>query len=246
MYASMQAFKYASIHVCNKASMQVHKYSRTSIQVCKFVSIQVCMNASIQLWKYSNMQTKPKSQAYLWNMSWVPQAYLRQISATYWTNLRQILDMSWEQFGQISEYILHFCFQSSFSSIAVVVKSCTCFSCDEQLKKWRCHSVLPCFRVSVFPCFRPFFFLSVSLKFLLVLKGFSGVSRLKGVSGSFKGISRVFERSLSLPRKFLGCFKDEWRVIQWSFNFASRVFKRSWIGVWEKFPRCFKDVSWKF
>ena len=62
------------------------------------------------------------------------------------------------------------------------------FSCDEQLKKWRCHSV------RVFVC--PFFFLLVSLKFLLVLKSFNGVSRqfkqcLK-FNGSFKAVSRKF------------------------------------------------------
>ena len=67
------------------------------------------------------------------------------------------------------------------------------------------------------PCFRPFFFLSVSLKFLLVLKGFSGVSRLKGVSGSFKGISRVFERS-------------------------STGVSESFKGGSMKFPRSFKEI----
>ena len=33
--------------------------------------------------------------------------------------------------------------------------------------------------------------------------------RLKGVSSSFKGVSRVFERSLKVvPGKFQWCFKD--------------------------------------
>ena len=67
------------------------------------------------------------------------------------------------------------------------------FSCDEQLKKWRCHSVRSFVRVSVR---LPPFFLLVSLKFLLILKSFNGVSRqykecLK-FNGSFKGVSRKF------------------------------------------------------
>ena len=54
-------------------------------------------------------------------------------------------------------------------------KNLLIFSCDEQLKKWRCHSVCVCVRV----CIRLFlFFLLVSLKFLLVLKCFNCVSRL--------------------------------------------------------------------
>ena len=49
------------------------------------------------------------------------------------------------------------------------------FSCDEQLKKWRCHSV----RVFVCSCFRLFvpFVLLVSSDFHIVLKSFNGVSR---------------------------------------------------------------------
>ena len=48
----------------------------------------------------------------------------------------------------------------------------------------------------VFPSVRPLFFLLVSLKFLLVLKSFNGVSRqfkecLK-FNGSFKAVSRKF------------------------------------------------------
>ena len=51
-------------------------------------------------------------------------------------------------------------------------------------------------RVSVCPSVRPLFFLLVSLKFLLVLKSFNGVSRqfkecLK-FNGSFKAVSRKF------------------------------------------------------
>ena len=57
-------------------------------------------------------------------------------------------------------------------------------------------------RLFVFPFVRPLFFLLVSLKFLLVLKSFNGVSRqfkecLK-FNGSFKEVLRVFQ----------GCFKD--------------------------------------
>ena len=55
--------------------------------------------------------------------------------------------------------------------------------------------VFSCFRVSVFLSV-PFFFLLVSLKFLLVLKSFNGVSKqfkqcLK-FNGSFKAVSRKF------------------------------------------------------
>ena len=66
--------------------------------------------------------------------------------------------------------------------------------------------------------------------------------RLKGVSSSFKGVSRVFERTSKgisvsvskvfqgsfkgVPRKFLGCFKEDLRVL-WSFKWVSRMFKRS-------------------
>ena len=59
-------------------------------------------------------------------------------------------------------------------------------------------------RLSVRPCFRPspFFFLFVSLMFLLVLKSFDGVSRqfkeCLNFIGSFKEVFRVFQ----------GCFKD--------------------------------------
>ena len=81
----------------------------------------------------------------------------------------------------------------AFASSPLGVKGTHIFSCNEQLKNWCCHSV----RSSGRSCFRPSpFFLLVSLKFLLVLKSFNGVSRqfkecLK-FNGSFKAVSRKF------------------------------------------------------
>ena len=68
------------------------------------------------------------------------------------------------------------------------------FSCDEQLKMIRFHSVRP----FVFPSVHPsLFFLFVSLKFLLVLKRVDGVSRQfkerLNFNGSFKEVLRVFQ-----------------------------------------------------
>ena len=73
---------------------------------------------------------------------------------------------------------------------------------------------------SVFPSVRPLFFLLVSLKFLLVLKSFNGVSRqfeecLK-FNGSFKEVLRLFQ----------GCFKEVSRVFPGSLREISRVFKK--------------------
>ena len=46
--------------------------------------------------------------------------------------------------------------------------------------------------------------------------------RLKGVLSSFKGVSRVFERSLKgVSGKFQWCFKEVSRVFQESFNGVS-------------------------
>ena len=86
-----------------------------------------------------------------------------------------------------------------------------------------------CSCVCVFVC-PSLFFLLVSLKFLLVLKSFNGVSRLfKGClkfKGSFKDILsclhkvlRVFLGSLKgVSRKFKGCLKEVQLVCQRSFN----------------------------
>ena len=72
----------------------------------------------------------------------------------------------------------------------------------------RSDVVTQCVRVSVCPCFRPFFFLLVSLKFPLVLKGFIVVSRqFKGCLkfiGSFKDVSSF----KGVSWKFQGCFKE--------------------------------------
>ena len=118
------------------------------------------------------------------------------------------------------------------------------FSCDEELKKWRCHSVCSSFRSSFCPSL---FFLLVSLEFLLVLNGFNGASRLfKGYlkfKGSFKDVSRKFqgcvkevlrvftENVKDASRKFKGCFKEVSRVVQGIFREISRVFQWSFKGV---------------
>ena len=73
--------------------------------------------------------------------------------------------------------------------------------------------------LSLSPCFRPLFFLLVSLKFLLVLKSFDRVSRL------FKGYL-----------KFEGCFKEVLRVCTEN----SRMFPESLKGVSRKSHNCFK------
>ena len=69
------------------------------------------------------------------------------------------------------------------------------------------------------------FFLLVSLKFILVLESFNGVSR------KFKGYLKLKVCSW----KFQGCFKEVLRVFQGSFKRVSR-----------KFQECFKEVSGKF
>ena len=51
------------------------------------------------------------------------------------------------------------------------------------------------------------------------------------LQGNLKGVSR----------KSQGWYKEDWRVSQWSFKWVSRGFKRSLIGVWGKFQRCFKE-----
>ena len=90
---------------------------------------------------------------------------------------------------------------------------------------------------SVCPCVcSSLFFLLVSLKFLLVLKSFNGVSRqfkecLK-FNGSFKAVSTMFK----------GCFNEVSRVFQGSFKSVSRVFQGSFKSVSRKFQECFKEV----
>ena len=43
-------------------------------------------------------------------------------------------------------------------------------------------------------------------------------------------------------RKFLGCFKEDFRVFQVSFEGVSRVFDKSLKGVSWKIKGCFKEV----
>ena len=93
-------------------------------------------------------------------------------------------------------------------------------------------SLSSCFRVSV----RPLFFLFVSLKFLLVLKSFNGVSRQFKECLKFNGVSRLFQGSfMGVTRVFKGClnrcFKDVSRVFQGSFKSVSWKFKGNSMGV---------------
>ena len=73
------------------------------MQVFKYESI--CKYASVQLWKHARMQTKGKSQACVWQISCMPQAYLRQIS---WKSQPYV--------REISQAFLHICLQSSVVS----------------------------------------------------------------------------------------------------------------------------------
>ena len=114
------------------------------------------------------------------------------------------------------------------------------FSCNEQLKKLCCHSVC----VFLCPFFRPFF-LSVSLKFHLVLKSFNVVSRLfKGYlmfKGSFKNVSRKSYGCLQkISRVFPGTLEGVSRKFQGSFWEISRVFQKSVKVVSTKIEGCFK------
>ena len=74
----------------------------------------------------------------------------------------------------------------------------------------------------------------MSLKFLLVLKSFNGVSRLfkwcLKFKGSFKDVSR----------KFKVCFKEVSRLFQGSFSEISSVFQESFMGVSTKISGHFK------
>ena len=70
-------------------------------------------------------------------------------------------------------------------------------------------------RPFVRPSVRTLFFLLMSLKFLLVLKSFNGVSRL--FNGCLKEVSRMFQGSK--------------RVFQESFKVVSRKFHRSYPNI---------------
>ena len=70
----------------------------------------------------------------------------------------------------------------------------------------------------------------MSLKFLLVLKSFNGVSRLfKGClkcKGCFKEVLRVFTESFKgISREFKGCFKEVSGKYQGCFKKVSRLFQ---------------------
>ena len=94
------------------------------------------------------------------------------------------------------------------------------FSCDEQLKKWRCHS----FRSLV----RPF----VMKEFFFSLRSYKDVSRsLMGVSMKYQGcfmqvswIGRSKVVSRKFQESFKGSFEEVSRVFQWSSEDDSRKF----------------------
>ena len=102
------------------------------------------------------------------------------------------------------------------------------FSCDEQLKKWRCHSLHVCVRVCV--CvFVPFFSFSV-LGVCMVFQG-----SLKGI-WSLKEVPRMFQRSFKgVYRKFWGCFQEVSRVFQGSFQGISKKFQGGFKEDWRVF-----------
>ena len=79
---------------------------------------------------------------------------------------------------------------------------------------------------------RPLFFLLVSLKFLLVLKSFKGVSRQfkehLNFNGSFKEVLRVFQ---GVSRMFQGCLKGVSRLFQGRFKSISRKFQECFLEV---------------
>ena len=113
-------------------------------------------------------------------------------------------------------------------------------TCDEQLKKWPCHSVC----VSVRPYVLSFLLVSVetstsgmSYSVIWIWSSpkefqwcfWKGVWSFKGVSrklqGCFHEVLRVFTKSLkSVSRKFKGCFKEVLRVFQESFRENSWLF----------------------
>ena len=114
------------------------------------------------------------------------------------------------------------------------------FSCDEQLKKWRCHSVRP----YVCPFFS-FSVLGVCSAFFLVLKCFNRVSRkFKGCLnflGSFKEVSRMFQEILKgVYRKFQGSSKDNSRKFKRCFKDILGKFHGCFNNLWREFQRCFK------
>ena len=97
------------------------------------------------------------------------------------------------------------------------------FSCDGQLKKWRCHSVRS------FVCHKEVFFKSK-------WKGsFKGVSRK--FQESFKGLVREFWVSFKgISKKFWEWFTEVLELFIWSFHSVFRKFQ-GW---------CKKSSVWKF
>ena len=66
--------------------------------------------------------------------------------------------------------------------------------------------------------------------------------RLKSISSSFKGDSRVLERSSTgMSGKFQWCFKKVSKKFQGSFKKVSRVVQRSFKGIPRKFQVCLKE-----
>ena len=94
-----------------------------------------------------------------------------------------------------SKYVHH----TILKGIKVHFKLIRVFNCDEQLKKWRCHSVCVSVRPSV-----PFFSFSVL-----------------EVSASPKEFQWCFKTA---QRKFQWCFKEVFRVFTENFKGVSRKF----------------------
>ena len=119
---------------------------------------------------------------------------------------------------------------------------CVCsliFSCDEQLKKWRCHSVRPFVTFFSFSVFGVGSVFGMSTGCFKVSQGCFSISVLS-VSRKFqecnKKISRVFNVTFKgLSRKFQGCLKE-----------ASMLFWGYFMGVSRVFQGIFKGVSRKF
>ena len=115
---------------------------------------------------------------------------------------------------------------SSWEHLKEIPTVMVIFSCDEQLQKWRCHSVLRVFKESFKDVSRKFneFFKEVSIvfqgSFRETLRAFQIVlMRFQGVSGKcqgcFKKVSITFLRKFQgVSRKFHGYFKKVSRVFQ--------------------------------
>ena len=108
-----------------------------------------------------------------------------------------------------------------------IIASHSISSCDEQLKKGRCHSFGSCFRLYVCPFFS-FSVFEVSIVFQGCLKDISSRKFQGGFTEGFKFVYRKFQGCF---QAFKGCFKE-----------VSRVFQESFKGVSAKIEGCFKGI----